>query len=79
MKVSIVLLLLLNVIGDRSIKIFSDFTYEQSEDQRGFKVVLKKFDTYFLPDVNEKYERNLFFLREQHIDESIAQYVTKYM
>lgn len=58
MKVSIALILLLNAIGDRSIKIYKNFTYEQSEDQRGFKVVLKKFDTYLLPDINETYERH---------------------
>lgn len=69
--------LLLNAIGDRALKIYNNFTFEQSENQRDFKVVLKKFDSYFLPEVNETYERHSFFLREQHVDESIDQYVTE--
>jgi len=68
--------LLLNSIGDRALKIFNNFTYDPADDKDNFETVLKKFDSYFLPEVNETYERHTFFLREQKPDETVDQYVT---
>jgi hypothetical protein len=67
---------LLNLVGDRALKIYNNFTYEQGQSCEDIKVVLKKFDDYFLPATNVTYERHNFFLREQKVDEPIDHYVT---
>lgn len=69
--------LLLNVIGDRSLKVFNNFVFANEEEKSNLASVLKKFDLYFMPDKNVTYERHKFFLREQGENEKIDQYVTE--
>lgn len=69
--------LLLNIIGDRALKVFNNFTFDKTEDKENIDIVLKKFEDYFMPEKNVTYERHMFFLREKRNGESIDSYVTE--
>ncbi|XP_054287883.1 uncharacterized protein LOC129003610 [Macrosteles quadrilineatus] len=68
--------LLLSVIGDRALKIYNNFQYSTGEDKHKLETVISKFDNYFIPTKNVTYERHIFFLREQNLDENIDSFVT---
>nr|CAI5829935.1 unnamed protein product [Callosobruchus analis] len=56
--------------------IFNTFAFEADEERHKLKIVLEKFDKYFLPKRNISYERFKFFTRKQMPTESIEQFVT---
>ncbi|KAK5641094.1 hypothetical protein RI129_009641 [Pyrocoelia pectoralis] len=69
--------ILLNRIGDRALKIYNNFTYENPEDNINCKKILEKFDERFIPTKNVTYERHVFFTRNKKSNESFDEYVTE--
>nr|CAI5829189.1 unnamed protein product [Callosobruchus analis] len=67
---------LLHYIGEEGMTIFNTFAFEADEERHKLKIVLEKFDKYFLPKRNISYERFKFFTRKQMPTESIEQFVT---
>ena len=55
-----------------------DATGSQSESrpEDNFDIVLKKFNSYFMPQLNVIHERAKFHSRVQHSDESMEQYIS---
>nr|CAI5840664.1 unnamed protein product [Callosobruchus analis] len=56
--------------------IYSTFAFEADEERHKLKIVLEKFDRYFLPKRNISHERFKFFTRKQMPSESFEQFVT---
>lgn len=67
--------ILLHYIGEECFEIYKTFIFDESE-QNKIDILIKKFEDYFNPKRNITFERHLFFMRSQHQDESIDQYVT---
>ncbi|XP_044756800.1 uncharacterized protein K02A2.6-like [Coccinella septempunctata] len=68
---------LLNCIGDKALKIYNTFEFQESKENQNFASIVKKFESHFLPTINVTYERYLFFTREMKENESVDEYVTQ--
>lgn len=68
---------LLNCIGDKALKIYNTFEFEESKKTQKFASIVKKFESHFVPAINVTYERYLFFTREMKENESVDEYVTQ--
>lgn len=53
--------ILLNLIRDEEENIYSTFTFDGDGEERTLEAVIKKFDSYRLPQSNEVFERFKFF------------------
>ena len=67
--------ILLTVAGQEAVDIFNTLTFADGE-RDNYNTVLRKFDNYCTPRVNETYERYVFRTRLQRDEETIEQYVT---
>lgn len=67
---------LLHYLGDEALQIYNSFTFEEAEKNK-IKVLIEKFDGYFIPKKNLTYERYKFFNMRQGSNESIEQFVTE--
>lgn len=47
---------LLNRIGDRALKIYNTFKFENQADKQSYNVIIRKFQDYFIPTKNITYE-----------------------
>nr|CAI5854601.1 unnamed protein product [Callosobruchus analis] len=56
--------------------IFNTFAFEADQKRHKLKIVLEKFDKYFLTKRNISYERFNFFTRKQMPTESFEEFVT---
>lgn len=68
--------IILHYIGEQCIDIYNTFTFP-STTERKVEEILKKFEDYFIPKVNETFERHKFFTRSQSNFESVDQYATQ--
>lgn len=69
--------ILLSSIGDKALKVYNNFVFENEEDKMKLEKIIAKYDEYFLPEKNVTYERHVFFLRNQLDGESIDNYITE--
>ncbi|XP_017892179.1 uncharacterized protein K02A2.6-like [Ceratina calcarata] len=60
--------ILLNIIGEEGLEVFNNFQLGEVE-RKNYKIVLDKFDEYFLPQKNVIYERYNFYKRCQENNE----------
>lgn len=67
--------ILLHIIGSEPVRAFRQFQFEKEEDKTVLKIVLDKFEAYYIPQRNVTVERHKFFTRAQSIGETIDQYV----
>ena len=63
----------LHIAGPEAIEVYNSFSFEENE-VRSFANVIKKFEEYATPKLNETYERYIFRSRLQKEGESIDQY-----
>ncbi|KAK4885733.1 hypothetical protein RN001_002004 [Aquatica leii] len=70
------LFVLLNLIGDKGLRIYNTFKFEENESKNDCSIVLKKFDDKFIPMRNPTYERYKFFTRNKATHETYDHYVT---
>lgn len=68
---------LLNCVGDKALQIYNTFEYSAGEDRSKFSVVKKKFEEFFVPSINETYERYIFFVRDMKQNETVDEYITE--
>lgn len=68
-------LLLLHAIGTEGQEAYETFTFAEDEDQEDFDVVLRKFESFYIPKTNIICERYGFFTRNQEPGETIDHYV----
>lgn len=68
--------LLLSCIGDRALKIYNNFSYEEGEKNMDFDVIVNKFENYFNPEKNVTYERHMFLIRDKKENETMDNYIT---
>lgn len=66
----------LHSLGVDGMRIHSTMNFVEGEDKNDLKVIIKKFDAYFIGETNEIYERCLLNSRLQAEGESVEQYVT---
>nr|CAI5842937.1 unnamed protein product [Callosobruchus analis] len=70
------IVILLNLLGDEGLHIFNTLEFEEEGDNaNSIETVLKKFDEYCNPVKNAVYEHFKFFKRDQHLGETIDQFV----
>ena len=63
---------LLNAAGPEAQEVHKFFTYENDEDKKDYKKILKKFGDYCRPKKNVVYERYRFWNRGQKEGESFT-------
>nr|XP_049697651.1 uncharacterized protein LOC126054853 [Helicoverpa armigera] len=68
--------LLVNLIGPEGFDIYQTFTFDKEEDRDDIRILLEKFDSFFVSKLNITLIRYKFFTRNQEEGESIQQYVT---
>nr|CAI5841731.1 unnamed protein product [Callosobruchus analis] len=69
--------ILLNLLGDEGLHIFNTLEFDgEGDSANSIETVLKKFDEYCSPVKNAVYEHFKFFKRDQHLGETIDQFVT---
>ena len=75
-KDNVKIALLLNCGGRGLVDIFNTLSFEGPEDKTKYKYVVAKLSAYFELKQYITYERYIFFIRVQKVDESIDDYVT---
>lgn len=68
--------ILINLLGDDAMEIFSTFTYAEGKKAEVLNDVLEKFEEFCLPIVNVTMERFNFFQIEQKESENFESFVT---
>ena len=63
------------VAGPEAIDVFNTLSFKDGE-RDNLSAVIRKFDQYCTPRVNEKYERYVFRARLQHEDETTEQHAS---
>lgn len=63
------------MIGDDVLKIIKSFSYMQGEDANDWYVVMDKVEKYCIGEVNEIYERYLFYQRDKFLIELVDSFV----
>lgn len=69
--------LLLNVVGDKVIKIFNNLEFDRPEDRNSYIEIINKLNNYFIPKKNVTFERYIFFTRDMKPSEGIDEYVNE--
>lgn len=63
--------LFFSIVGDRALKIYNNFVFDNDEDKDNLTVVLKKFDDYFMPDKTVTHERHKFFSKNRSVERKL--------
>lgn len=69
--------LLLNRIGDKGLRVYNIFQFEESEKKYEYASIVKKFEEKYVPTKNVTYERYKFFTRNKKVNESYDEYITE--
>ena len=68
--------LFLSVIGDGAMEVYDGMHFVDSNDKHNLNKVIEQFQTTFIGETNETYERFIFDSRDQKEGETIEQYIT---
>ena len=61
----------LHIIGEDMLHVYINFKFENDGDDMKLKVILKKFNQYYNPKMNQAFERHKFFTCVQKPGEKI--------
>ena len=68
--------LFLHAVGPKALTIFNAMNFTGDEKKDNLTHIIKKFDDYFIGEINETYERYVFNSRNQEAGEGIESYIT---
>ena len=66
--------LLLHTLEDEALKIYNGFSFANTESERTVNEILEKFDNFAVGEVNETYERFMYYKRDQKESESFESF-----
>ena len=66
--------LFLVTVGQEALEIYNSFEYDDGEDQTQLEVIIRKFDKFFMGEINETNERYIFNQRNQKAGETFETY-----
>ena len=67
--------ILLTILGESAQKIYENFTFDKEDEKKDITNILKKFNEYVEPQINQIFERCMFYRRYQQEHESFDRYV----
>ena len=67
--------ILLTILGESAQKIYENFTFDKEDEKKNITNILKKFNEYVEPQINQIFERCMFYRRYQQEHESFERYV----
>ena len=67
--------ILLTILGESAQKIYENFTFDKEDEKKNITNILKKFNEYVEPQINQIFEICMFYRRYQQEHESFERYV----
>ncbi|GAB1597566.1 hypothetical protein Ahia01_000033100, partial [Argonauta hians] len=67
---------LLSIIGPEAFDVYEGLEFDSEDDRNDLKMVIEKFEEFFVGDTHEAYESYRFHLRKQEHSENIETYIT---
>ena len=53
--------ILLTILGESAQKIYENFTFDKEDEKKDITNILKKFNEYVEPQINQIFERYMFY------------------